>query len=190
MSFVRIVLAAVFVVMYLQNELFWRTFSIAVFAIAAVTDFFDGYIARHYGAQSASGEFLDPLADKVLTFSGFICLPFLDANQFTWWGVVLIIARDTFTTILRIWADRRQFHVKTLYSAKVKTFVQMIFLYIAILTGVFAEADIDFAEYARNFLSSGILGGIFTAVVIFTVYTGIEYAFVNRQVLYSRSQPL
>src|SRR5690554_7084168 len=86
LSTIRILLAPVFFYMYLQDELVWRSLSIAVFAIAAVTDFFDGYIARTYNVESPSGVFLDPLADKILTFAGFICLPFVDPVQFPWWG--------------------------------------------------------------------------------------------------------
>ncbi len=105
LSTLRIVLAPIFLFMYIQDEVVWRSLSIAVFAVAVVTDFFDGYIARMYGAQTSYGVFLDPLADKILTFAGFICLPFIDADQFPWWAVGIIVFRDLLVTGMRMLAN-------------------------------------------------------------------------------------
>lgn len=185
LSTVRIILAPVFVVMYLQDEEMWRSLSVAVFAIAAMTDFFDGYIARHYKATSSYGTFLDPLADKILTFAGFICLPLLDPQQFPWWAVALIVLRDAVVTGLRMMADKRKKAVATRYSAKVKTFIQMLFLYAALLAGVFAKGDVVVSPFSREVLESGILGWLLYVVVIITVYTGIEYLYLNRELFTS-----
>ena len=180
LSVLRIVLAPIFLVMYLQPEIVWRSLSIAVFATAAVTDFFDGYIARTYHAESSSGIFLDPLADKLLTISGFICLPFLSPNIFGWLPVGLIIFRDIGTTILRLWADYNNRKMKTRYSAKVKTMIQMVFLYIVLLMGVFAMSDIRFGAICHQALQSPVMTWLLWAVTLLTVYTGIEYVVVNR----------
>jgi CDP-diacylglycerol--glycerol-3-phosphate 3-phosphatidyltransferase len=179
LSAVRIVLATVFVVMYLQDELIWRSLSIAVFAVAAVTDFFDGYIARHYKVESASGAFLDPLADKILTFSGFACVALLDPVQFPWWGVILIVIRDVITTLLRIYADKKGLVLVTLTSAKVKTAIQMVFLYIALLNGVFLKATIPLTDLIRSINDAGYLGFAFRLVVFITVFTGFTYLWKN-----------
>jgi len=166
--------------MYLQDELLWRSLSIAVFAIAAITDIFDGYIARTYDVESRYGVFLDPLADKILTFAGFICLPFIDSHQFPWWGIALIVFRDVFVTILRVYADHKKIPMETRKSAKIKTLLQMIFLYVVLLIGVFLQADIGFSEYVHALMDTFIMGYIMILVVIVTVYTGIEYLYVNR----------
>lgn len=180
LSGVRIILALVFVFLYTRPDLFWQTLSIAVFAIAAVTDFFDGYIARHYEAESKSGIFLDPLADKVLTFSGFVCLPFISAHIFPWWGVLLIILRDTTITLLRIFAETQNTEVKTSYSAKVKTAVQMIFLYFSIIGGVFIRAQVDGTPFFQTVMLHPAMHLLFLAVVAITLATGIEYIYANR----------
>lgn len=180
LSVSRIVLAPLFVVMYIQDALLWSSLSIAVFAIAAVTDYFDGYIARHYAAGSKAGVFLDPLADKILTFAGFICLPFISSEQFPWWAIILIFLRDIFVTLLRIWASRRGKEMQTSISAKAKTFSQMVFLYIVLLVGVFVQAEVTIGEYSRQLLNTGILEWVFYAVTFITVYTGVEYTWVNR----------
>lgn len=169
--------------MYLQDELVWRALSIAVFATAAVTDFFDGYIARAYDVESKSGVFLDPLADKILTFAGFICLPFLDPQQFPWWAIGLIVLRDVVITLLRVYADQKNYVMETRFTAKLKTLFQMIFLYVALLIGVFLQADIMFSSHVHALMSTGIMYWIMLLVVFVTVYSGIEYLYVNRDLL-------
>lgn len=181
LTILRIALAPIFVLMYLQPEFVWRSLSIAVFAVAAITDYFDGYLARYYQVESDSGIFMDPLADKILTFSGFICLPFIAPEQFPWWAILVILMRDIFVTIMRIWAENSGTTMKTRYMAKVKTFTQMIYLYIAILVGVFIKTDITVGDYSRWLLDSHILEWSLYIIVIITVYSGLEYIYYNKQ---------
>lgn len=182
LSALRIVLAPVFLLMYIQDEVVWRSLSIAVFAVAVVTDFFDGYIARLYGAQTSYGVFLDPLADKILTFAGFICLPFIDAGQFPWWAVAIIVLRDVLVTGMRMLADYRNTSMETRLTAKFKTLSQMFFLYVVLLVGVFIETDVWLSNYCLRLLQSGLLGWFMLAIVLLTVYSGIEYVYVNRDI--------
>ena len=184
LSTARIILAPIFAVMYLQDELLWRSLSVAVFAAAAVTDFFDGYIARHYHAESEYGTFLDPLADKVLAFAGFICLPLVLPSQFPWWAIGLIIARDIGVTLLRMLANRKNKTMQTRYSAKVKTFIQLAFLYAALLFGVFIKSSEKVGAFSMMVLDSGILEYLLYFVVFITVYTGFEYTYINRKIFH------
>lgn len=181
LSTLRMILAPIFLFMYIQDELIWRSLSIAVFAVAAVTDFADGKIARYYEIESDFGVFIDPLADKFLTFAGFLCLPFLDVNQFPWWAISVILIRDILITILRLYATRRNITMNTRFTAKAKTMVQMIFLYAVLLLGVFKQADIDFADQAARFFNSGVLYYAMLFVTGLTAYSGIEYLWVNRK---------
>ena len=126
-------MAPVFLLLYIQDDLWLRGISLAIFAVAALTDFFDGYIARKYRVESKFGIFLDPLADKFLTIAGFVCLPFLSPDQFPWWAIILIVIRDLGITGLRIFADRKNLTMQTRSSAKAKTAIQMIYLYAALL---------------------------------------------------------
>ncbi|WP_083909849.1 CDP-alcohol phosphatidyltransferase family protein [Gracilimonas tropica] len=187
LSLIRIILAPIFLFMYVQDELIWRSLSIAVFATAAVTDFFDGKIARYYNLESKLGIFLDPLADKFLTFAGFFCLPFLDAAQFPWWAVALIVIRDVMVTALRLYTNRKEIILETRFTAKAKTMVQMVFLYGVLLLGVFKQADIEFADSAAQFFNSGILFYAMMFVTVLTVYSGFEYLWVNRAILTSET---
>ena len=179
LSTTRIILAPIFLLLYVQDEVVWRALSVGIFAVAVVTDFFDGYIARTYQAETKYGIFLDPLADKFLTFAGFICLPFIDASQFPWWAIGVIVLRDIIITVMRIIADRKDITMETRMTAKIKTLSQMMFLYTVLLVGVFINTDVWLSSYSKQLLNSGILGWLMLAVVALTIYSGIEYTYIN-----------
>lgn len=181
LSSLRIILAPLFVALYIQDELIYRSLSLGIFAVAAFTDYMDGYIARNFNAKSKLGNFLDPLADKILTFSGFIVLPFVSIEVFPLLPILLIIFRDSIVTWMRILADRRKLVMQTRKSAKLKTMMQMIFLYAALLAGLFIQADVFPGELARWLFASGIFTWSLILVSGFTVLTGVEYILVNRR---------
>lgn len=182
MSSIRIVLAPIFLMLYVQDEVVYRALSVGIFAVAVVTDFFDGYIARLYKAETEYGVFLDPLADKFLTFAGFICLPFIDASQFPWWAVAVIVFRDVLVTGMRILADYRNLTMDTRLTAKAKTLGQMFFLYLVLMVGVFIETDVWLSTYCIQLLESGILEWMMIGIVILTVYSGVEYIYINKNI--------
>jgi len=162
--------------MYIQEQEFWSALSIAVYAVAAITDFFDGYIARNYEARSSSGDFLDPLADKFLTMAGFLCLWYIRPDQFPLWMIAIILLRDFGTTILRMLrSSSKTGSVVTSRLAKWKTAVQMIFLYTALIVGAFASSTIELGEVARAILDSGFYYWSLLGVMILTVWSGLDY---------------
>ncbi|HAH50910.1 MAG TPA: CDP-diacylglycerol--glycerol-3-phosphate 3-phosphatidyltransferase [Balneola sp.] len=185
LSTLRIVLAPVFLLLYLEGGLIWGGLSILVFTIAAITDYFDGHYARKYDIESSLGVFLDPLADKVLTFSAFIVLPFIDPAQFPWWAVILIIIRDVFMTGLRVYANKKDMQMKTRSFAKTKTTIQLTFLYIALLLGVFEGTGNILADWSELVLSTGVMFWLMMLVTFITVYSGIEYIFTNKKLFKS-----
>ncbi|MEX0681070.1 MAG: CDP-alcohol phosphatidyltransferase family protein [Balneolales bacterium] len=188
LSVFRMLLAPLFVFLFLQDAFWWAALSIPVFILAALTDYLDGFYARRYKVSSSLGIFLDPLADKTLTIAGFICIPFIDPLQFPWWIIVIIILRDIFVTLLRIWSDANGKTMITRYSAKIKTFVQMSFLYIVLLTGVLIKAGGVAGQASRSLLETGVLGWLFIIVMLITVYTALEYLFLNRKLFISDSK--
>lgn len=186
LSSFRLLLAPIFLYLFIQDQIFWRALSLLIFFVAAATDFVDGYIARRFDAESEFGIFLDPLADKFLTFAGFICLPFLDSDQFPMWAVLLIIIRDISVTALRIYATRKGVIMETRYMAKVKTALQMIYLYIALIFGLLMLFSNQVGEILQLIIDSNIFFTGLMIVTAVTLYSGIEYIVVNRT-LFSRS---
>ena len=187
LSSLRLLMAPLFLILFIQEDLLLRGASLIVFAIAAITDAVDGYLARKYDVESEVGIFLDPLADKFLTFAGFVCLPFLDPSQFPWWAVALIVLRDVAITILRIYTKRKNITLETRNIAKVKTAIQMTFLYITLLTGFLLLFGGSFGETIRMIFDTNIFYWSMIIVTAITVYSGIEYVVVNRKILGNNS---
>lgn len=92
----RIVLIPVFVIVVYQHP-FWGA---AVFGIASITDFLDGYFARRSGQVTKFGIILDPLADKFLIISALVVL--VDMARLSAWIAIVIIVREFFVTGLRV----------------------------------------------------------------------------------------
>lgn len=181
----RLLLAPIFLYLFIQDQIFWRALSLLIFFIAAATDFIDGYIARRFNAESDFGVFLDPLADKFLTFAGFVCLPFLDPDQFPIWAIALIVIRDVTITVLRIYANRKGITMETRQTAKIKTALQMMYLYAALIFGLLMLFRGRFGEIINTVLESNIFFIGLMVVTVVTLYSGIEYLIVNRS-LYSK----
>lgn len=174
-------MAPVFLILFIQDDLLWRGLSLVVYTIAALTDYFDGYYARVYEVESEFGIFLDPLADKFLTFAGFICLPFLDPAQFPWWAVAIIMIRDIIVTSLRIFANRRNIVLQTRFTAKLKTAIQMGYLYVALLFGFLLLIPGWISSFVETFYATNIFYWGLITVTAITVYSGLEYLMVNRR---------
>lgn len=180
LSGLRIILAPVFLILFFQDDFIMKAIGLGVYIIAAITDYYDGYFARKYGVYSDFGAFLDPLADKFLTFSGFIVLPFIAADQFPWWAIILIIFRDTVITILRVYMKQRNVSMITRKTAKIKTTIQMVFLYLGLCIGLFQNVDFFTGEWVEWILSTNILLYLMIFVTGITIYSGVEYVVVNQ----------
>ncbi len=179
-------LAPLFIFLYLQDALLWAALGMVVFIFAAITDYLDGYYARRYDVSSGLGTFLDPLADKILTFAGFICIPFIDPNQFPWWIIGVIIFRDVFITLLRVWSEQNGKMLQTRCTAKAKTLLQMVFLYVVLFTGILTRSGGMTGRIGHMILESGVLGWMFLLVMMITVYTALEYIYINKRLFLTR----
>lgn len=108
-----------------------------IFAVASASDFLDGYLARKNNLVTDFGKFMDPLADKLLVCSAFIC--FVEFNTVPAWVVILIIGREFIISGFRLVAADNNIVIAANYWGKVKTVVQMIMcvLFIVDLDGTF-----------------------------------------------------
>jgi len=126
----RIVLIPVFLFFYLSispGDLMFRTIAFAIFVIAAVSDFFDGYLARKWKTVSAFGQLMDPLADKMLVSAAMIALA--SSQELAAWVVVLIICREFWVTALRLLAlEQGRDVISASIWGKIKTVLQIVMI--------------------------------------------------------------
>ena len=167
-TMVRIFMIPAFMItMYLSGgtKLLWALISLAIFVVASLTDFIDGYIARHYNQTSDFGKFLDPLADKLLTIAA-MCI-FCQWGRFPAWALMIVLAREFAVTGLRLIAVQKGNVIAAGWSGKVKTASTMVGLCAMIV------------------LSYPVLDGLVIGVIVITtVYSGVEYFIANWKCLW------
>ncbi len=132
----------------------------AIFALAGLTDFLDGYLARKTGQVTRLGQFLDPLADKIYISTALLMLAYL--GRAGWWVPGVIIGREMAITALRVYAGKRGVAVPASMAAKLKTNTQIIMIILLML-----HIRIDGAYLHEEI-------AIWLAVVM-TVYSGLDY---------------
>ena len=108
-----------------------RYISLAIFVIASVTDWFDGYLARKHHLVTNFGKFMDPLADKLLVCSAMICL--IELERLPAWIVIIIIAREFIISGFRLIAAENGIVIAANYWGKFKTVSQMIMIILLLL---------------------------------------------------------
>ena len=118
-----------------------RYISLAIFVIASVTDWFDGYLARKHHLVTNFGKFMDPLADKLLVCSAMICL--IELERLPAWIVIIIIAREFIISGFRLIAAENGIVIAANYWGKFKTVSQMIMIILLLLHfgGVFVVLE-------------------------------------------------
>lgn len=184
----RIVLTPVFVILLFSDSSFLKQISLVVYVVAALTDWYDGWVARRYGYDSRWGKFLDPLADKVLAAAAlfsFVALRLIDA-----WMVWIIIIRDVLITTLRSYAEWRDKPVVTSKTAQAKTFGEFIVIYYILILYVANSVPFirqDFHELLDTLMHPQVLFGMMLVVTLSTIGTGIVYLFDNRKLLHEFS---
>ena len=177
LSFARIVLAPLIYQMIITRKPSLLIFSLILFVIGALTDYFDGVLARKWGESSSFGSFFDPLADKILTSAAF--LAFSSYSIIPLWMVLIVVFRDIITTMLRMYADSIGQQIKTSYSAKFKTFLQLVFIIIILLI---LALQLDSNPTYSFVIMRMTWWGMFV-ITILTVYTTIEYLVQNKHIL-------
>ena len=151
-----------------------------LFAIASITDFFDGHIARKRNLVTTLGKFADPLADKCLVLISFLILmvtnPQITLGNVTldivpMWGVAIILLRELTVSGVRLVAAERGVVIAAGWSGKVKTFETMVALVFIFLSGL-------------HFVI-GLIGLVLMYVsVILTLYSGIVYIWNSRKIIF------
>lgn len=179
----RIVLSPLFLLVMLIDFPFHYVISGLIFGAAALTDLFDGRIARSRGLITNFGKFLDPLADKMLTTAAF--LGFLSTGHIDVWAVMLILTREFMVTSVRLIAAKDGVVVAASLAGKAKTVAQFVSI-------LFMIASLEFSTWQDTVFSGlGLPLSVFTAPltigrvfvwvsVVLTLISGFQYVWELR----------
>ncbi len=184
LTILRIILTPIFLMLFLSDNPVLKQISLAVFIIAALTDWYDGWLARKFNYITSWGKFWDPLADKILTSGAFIGFVFLKVIPL--WMVAIILIRDFSITGLRVYADYKGMSFPTSFYAKWKTFLQMVFLYYLLILYV-GKSSPGLYSFNKNFFDVLLNGNFIYFFMLFitaiTFHSGFTYLYKNRHLI-------
>ncbi|MET9103597.1 CDP-diacylglycerol--glycerol-3-phosphate 3-phosphatidyltransferase [Streptomyces antibioticus] len=171
LTMLRLILVPGFVALMLADGGYdpaWRSLAWAAFAIAMITDLFDGHLARTYNLVTDFGKIADPIADKAIMGAALICLSYL--GDLPWWVTIVILGRELGITLLRFIVIRYGV-IPASRGGKLKTLTQgvAVGMYVLALTGWLAT----------------LRWWVMAAAVVLTVVTGLDYV---RQAIVLRRQ--
>ncbi|MFI9052788.1 CDP-diacylglycerol--glycerol-3-phosphate 3-phosphatidyltransferase [Streptomyces sp. NPDC053427] len=161
LTMLRLLLVPAFVLLLMHgggHDPAWRAFAWAAFAIAMITDVFDGHLARTYNLVTDFGKIADPIADKAIMGAALICLSVL--GDLPWWVTGLILFRELGITLMRFWVIKHGV-IPASRGGKIKTLAQgtAVGMYVLVLTGPLAT----------------FRWWVMAVAVVLTVATGLDY---------------
>ncbi len=174
----RIFLTFGFTFFLLQSGYVSKLTAFFIFAIAALTDFLDGYLARKYNLISDFGKLMDPIADKFLILAAFFIFTQLSIMPF--WMFVVIALREILITAIRIKASRKGHVLAAEKSGKLKTIIQMVTIIFALIFLVLMETSYLSGDPTVGMWCKSIYSLMIMSVVI-TLYSGVSFLWNNRK---------
>lgn len=175
LTVLRIVLAPLYLLLLMVNFPHHYLVAGLVFGAAALTDMFDGKIARKHNLITNLGKFLDPLADKMLTTAAF--LGFLALGRIDVWALMLILTREFMVTSVRLLAAKDGNVIAASFAGKLKTVMQFVaIIYMMAALEWHSLASLLPMLPAEAFTVPLLVGHILVWVsVVFTMISGFEY---------------
>jgi cardiolipin synthase len=153
--------------LFWPNEFSMRWIALGIFALAAITDFLDGYLARALAQQSSLGRMLDPIADKLLVSAVLLMLVYDHTIvSFSIWAAIVILCREILVSGLREYLAGLKVSVPVSQVAKWKTAMQLVALGF-LIAGPAGEALL------AGTIACGLL--LLWLSAILTLYTGWDY---------------
>ena len=184
LTVLRIILSPIFLFFFLSGNPLFKQISIGIFIIAALTDWYDGWLARKFNYITNWGKFWDPLADKILTSTAFIGFVILGVLQL--WMVIIILLRDFIITILRAYADYKGASFPTSNYAKVENIYTDGIPYYLLLIYTAKNTPQIFTGYEKIFtvlMDGNFIYYTMLFITIITFHSGATYIIKNRHLI-------
>lgn len=199
LTILRIVFIPLILIALYQHSIFAKYCALLVFSLAALTDFFDGRIARIRKEITAFGTIMDPIADKLLVIATLIS--FVDFDLIPAWPVVVVVARELLITSFRTYCLAQGEIVPAATLGKHKTFSQIITIIVILIIIIFQTTlDKNYGSWRIFMASKGEAYEIITAViatlpyflmlivVVFSIISGIDVIIKNKNFVKKNSR--
>ena len=176
----RILLVPVFLYCLFADFSHGKLLALFIFLIAAITDAYDGKIARKHNIVTKFGIFFDPLADKFLVLSAFYAFMFFPVLSTTikLWMIILISFRDILVTMLRTIMQYKGLTMITSKLGKLKTILQLATIQLILISLILQSYSVVIPVYNTLYI-------LMVITTITTFYTGVHYFFYNYKTLSS-----
>lgn len=188
LTLARCVLAAFFVLFMSFDHVVCYMIAYLLFALAAITDYYDGKIARAQNLITNFGKLLDPVADKILMVAGFIMLMRVPDLNIPGWAVIAILAREYLITGARSLAASDGVILPANVWGKAKTAIQMTYVFVILALVILWRIILAVPAFAaalpgEQVLYTSWLKGLsligIILVAIYTLYSGAQFTWVN-----------
>lgn len=183
LTVLRIILTFVFMFFLRLPGLWPKAASLLIFIFAALSDFFDGRLAKARNMVTDFGRLMDPIADKILVLAAFIA--FVQMQLIKDWMVLIIVSREILITSLRLFSLNKGKVLSAGRIGKHKTLSQMIVIFFILGFIVLKETMLAFFTWNpswEKFFRQGI--DVFMWLIVgLTLYSGISYLWENRKVI-------
>lgn len=181
LTFLRFILLP-FLILTLAIGGYWASLlALMIVGVAAITDLYDGWVARSQKRETNWGKLMDPLADKLLAISAFIFFIELDLG-IPAWMVALIIIREFGVTTLRLIAFLRGMVIPASYEGKIKTLFQMVTIIIILLFVVLKERGFEYEGVFGSIMEEGPFV-LMSITLILTLISGINYLWRYKELI-------
>jgi CDP-diacylglycerol--glycerol-3-phosphate 3-phosphatidyltransferase len=191
----RMGIIVLFIPALLASNIFFNYVALFLFAVAAISDWLDGHLARKFKVESVFGKVMDPLADKILVISTMLC--FVQLNVVPAWMVVIIISREFMINGIRIMAAQDGKIIMASNWGKAKTMVEMTAITMVLLLKVIQNTIEYFNENQKwevILMKLGSAGDMMVQFVYYAPYwlmfaaavmsliSGFDYFFKNKSI--------
>lgn len=180
LTLLRILLTPAFALLLFSDSPSNKELALMIYCLAAITDWYDGWVARRWGYVTRWGKFLDPLADKVLTSAAFVS--FIYIGYASAWMVWIIVVRDLLITLLRSYSEFKNKPVETIRFARTKTFFQLVVIYLFLSVYIVRSSPSFYTLFGRwvdLVATREIMYILMLVATVLTAWSGAVYLIQN-----------
>lgn len=182
-TLLRVLFTIIFMIFIFCHGLWAKVVSLVIFILAALSDFYDGWLAHKKNIVTDFGKFMDPIADKILVLAAFAV--FVQMQLIEAWMFVIIISREILITSLRLFALNKGKVLAATRAGKHKTVSQMVVIFS--ILGFIVAKELMLEYFTWNPSWESFFRNAIYILMLFTVgltlYSGVSYLWDNRKII-------